>query len=122
MTTLLQLGETGQAVVGASAIAANTLVKFHTDGTLIVCAGSGDRAIGSVQDAYAIGALATYYKCRGNTHHITHFSAVAAGDLVKTYAGGLVVPESSPAVATAATVGQAITASASDNTIEVVLF
>jgi hypothetical protein len=121
MATKGLLGETGQAVVGAVALTAGMLVKFSTAGLLIACAGS-DRPVGSVQDAYAAGATATYYKCRGNQHHLVAQSAIAAGDYVKTYAGGLVVTEASATVLTVNTIGQAIEASETDSGVDVVLY
>jgi hypothetical protein len=121
MATKVQLGETGQGTVGAVALTAGQLVRFDTNGLLIACAGS-DRPVGSVQDAYAVGATATYYKCRGNQHHLVAQSAIAAGDLVKTYAGGLAVTEASAATLTVNTIGQAIAASGTDSGVDVVLY
>lgn len=123
MSTKVQLGETGQAVVGASALAANVAVALDASGLLVVCA-AGQRCIGTVQDAYAAGVEATYYKCRGNQHYVST-TGVAAGDYVKVGStAGQLAPDASTGSTTAsiATVGQALTATDTAGYSDVILF
>lgn len=114
MTTLLQLGPIGQGVA-TIAIAANVGVKWDTTAGNIVVTTTGDKPIGYTQDAIAAGAVGNFYRAAPGTEILATGSGVAAGDLVKATTAGALVTEASAAVLTAATVGQAKTASDSNN-------
>lgn len=123
MPTKVQLGETGQATVGASALSANVAVALDASALLVVCA-TGQRCLGTVQDPFAIGALATYYKGRGNEHYVST-AGVAAGDYVKVGAtAGQLVPDGTTGSTTASvnTVGQAKTATDTAGYSTVILY
>lgn len=123
MTTKVTLGPTGQATVGSADIAANRLVCLDANGLLIVCP-SGSRPIGSVQDAFKIGTLATYYKCQGQTHLVGTSGTVVKGDLIKTYTGGLALADvaSGSTALSVNTIGQLVTDPDTDGNADAVLF
>jgi hypothetical protein len=123
MSTKVQLGETGQAVVGAVAIPAGTVVALNASSLLVACT-AAQRPIGSVQDAYAIGALATYYKGRGNQHYALA-AGVAPGDYLKVSGtAGTLGPDATTGSTTAsvATCGQAVSATDTAGFADVILF
>jgi hypothetical protein len=123
MSTKVQLGETGQAVVGSADLAANVAVALDASGLLVVCA-AGQRCIGTVQDPYKAGVEATYYKCRGNQHYVSS-TGVAAGDYLKVGStAGQLAPDTTTGSTTASinTVGQAVTATNTAGYCDAILF
>ncbi len=94
MATLIQIGETGQGTVGASALTAGMLVCFGTDGLLRACA-AGDKPDGVVQDGFAAGVTATYYKTRGNILYVQTSGTVVTGDIIKCSTAGVVIADTS---------------------------
>lgn len=115
MTTFLQQGPTGQGVASA-AIAANVPVKWHTVAGQIAACGAGDIPIGVTMDAYASGALASFYRWGPGHEFYVAGAGISAGDYVKCTTAAL-AQEASATTVTAATVGQAKTASDSANCI-----
>lgn len=98
--------------ITASALNANVLVTIDTSGNAALC-GVGGVMLGSVQDAWASGVLATVFPPRGR-HKLTAGGAIAIGDFVKAAANGKVVVEATNTVRTANTIGQADSASSAD--------
>lgn len=115
MSTLLRLGPFGQAKATA-ALAANVAVMWDASnpGQIVVCT-TGSIPIGYTQDAYAAGAMATFVRAMKGIELLATGSGVAAGDLVKCTTVGALAPEAGVTTATAATIGQAITASDANN-------
>jgi hypothetical protein len=114
MTTLLQIGPigTGKATI---AIAANVGVKWDTTAGNIVVTTTGDQPIGYTQDAIAAGAEGNFYRSMKGIEVLVNGAGIAAGDLVKCTTAGAMVPEAGVTTVTTATVGQAKTASDSNN-------
>lgn len=120
MTTFVQQGPLGSGVASA-AIPANTCVKWHTVAGQLAACGSGDIPIGVTQDAIASGAVGAFYRWGQGHEAYVAATGVSAGDYVKCGAAGVLVQEASPTTVTAATVGQAKTASDSANNIVVAM-
>lgn len=99
--------------VASGALAANTLVKWHTVAGQLANTGVGDIPIGSIQEAIASGATGVFFRSKG-THLVTAGAGVTAGDYLKTAAAGKLVPEATPTTPTAMTVGQAKEAASGD--------
>lgn len=116
MTTFLLQGPIGQGVANV-AIAANLAVKWHTTAGQIVVCGSGDIPIGVTMDAIAAGVVGSFYRWGPGFEMYISATGVSAGDYLKCGAAGVLVQEATPSVVTAATVGQAKTASDSANCI-----
>ena len=116
MTTFLQQGPIGQGIANI-AVAANVAVKWHTTAGQVVVAGVGDIPIGVTMDAYAAGAEVSFYRWGQGHEFYISCAGVSAGDYVKCGAAGALVQEGTATVVTAATVGQAKTASDSANCI-----
>lgn len=116
MTTFLKQQSTGQGVANV-AIAANLAVKWHTTAGQIVVCGIGDIPIGVTMDAIAAGATGQFYRWGSGHEFYIACTGVSAGDYTKCGAAGVLVQEASAGTVTAATVGQAKTASDSANNI-----
>ena len=119
MATLVQLGETGQAIAYASGtLPANTGVCFNTSG-LLRPTGVGDKPDGIIHDAFAASADVTYYKTRGNVHYVLTSGAPSVGDILACGAAGVFVTD---AVLSANSCGKLISAADSDNKALAVLW
>jgi hypothetical protein len=118
MAQKMSLGDTDQGLATA-ALAANVCVKWHTvAGSIVVC-GVGDIPIGVTQEAIPIAKTGTFWRWgRGNRFYVVA-TGVAAGDLTKCGAAGILVPEATVTTVTAVTVGQARTATDSAGNAEV---
>jgi len=118
MTTKNRIGETEDGIANV-AIAANLCVKWHTTAGQIVVCGAGDIPCGVTTDPIPAGKTGTFARWgRGNSYYVS-CTGVSAGDYLKCGAAGVLVQEASATVVTAATVGQAKTASDSANNVEV---
>jgi hypothetical protein len=104
----------------AASLGANLLVTIDTAGKAALCGASGI-PLGSVQDAWASGALATIWPTCGR-HKLTASAAIAIGDFVKAAASGKVAPEAIVTTATAFTIGQADSAASADGDAVYVYF
>lgn len=117
MTMKARFGETEDGIANVD-IGANLCVKWHTVAGQIVVCGVGDMPCGVTTDPIPAGKTGTFQRAkRGNTNYISG-SGIAAGDYVKCGAAGVLVPEASVGTLTAATVGQAKTASDGANMVE----
>ena len=90
--TRVEQGWLGSGTTGAS-LAANTLVVWGTSGTLINC-GVGGKPVGSVQEPFASGVTCDFYRKFGGAW-LAYTGTVAAGDIVKAGAAGVVVSDGS---------------------------
>ena len=116
MTTFLQQGPLGQGVASAN-LPANTAVKWHTVAGQLAAAGVGDIPIGVLMDAVVSGNLGSFYRWGPGAEFYISATGVSAGDYLKCGAAGVLVQEGTPSVVTAATVGQAKTASDASNCV-----
>lgn len=117
MTTFNVQGPIGSGKA-TIAIAANQLVKWDTTAGNIVVCGVGDIPIGVTQDPIAAGAIGAFYRWGPGHEFLVNGSGIAAGDYVKAGAAGVAVQEGTPTVVTAATIGQAKTASDANNQVQ----
>lgn len=118
MTTFNQLGPIGSGKA-TSAIGANKAVKWDTTPGNIVVAGVGDKPIGYTQDPIAAGVVGDFVRASAGFEVLVDGAGISAGDYLKCGAAGALVQEATPTTLTAATVGQAKTASDSNNQITV---
>lgn len=112
MPMKINQGLTGSGIA-AAAIGANLLVTRSTVAGKVDLCGASGLAVGSTQEATASGDLCTYFRPIG-TAWVTCSAAIAIGDMVKPAASGKVAPEATVTTITAATIGQALTATSTD--------
>jgi hypothetical protein len=89
--TRIEQGWQGSGTVASGGLAANTGVKWDTDGKLAYAA-AGDRGIGSVQEAFAAGAVANFYRKMGGAW-LAFSGTLVAGDYAKFTTGGILVAD-----------------------------
>lgn len=118
MSQKMSLGDTDQGLATA-ALAANVCVKWDTTAGNIVVAGANDIPIGVTQEAIPAGKTGTFWRWGRGNRFYTLATGVAAGDLVKCGAAGAIVPEGTVTTVTAATIGQARTATDSAGNAEI---
>ncbi len=109
------LGDVGSAVASEN-IAANLLVQRGTTAGQVGLCGASGLPAGSVTEAFASGARVNYFRTKG-IHLVIASATIAAGDFLKAAAAGKVAPESTATTRTAATIGIAVTAGATDGSL-----